>query len=132
MKRIVSLVTAVTVMAAMMALGAGPAFADKGGGGHDSCGPGPERCIISGGGSDPGGGGSGGVGIYGTDVTRNGGGGGPGGGGGGRFDDNRAESEMTLNGGFGGPGGGAGGRCEFDYSSGTVIPTKDVGRGEGC
>ncbi len=105
MRRIMLLVTVGLVMAAMMAFGAGAAFADKGGGGHFAC--------------------------DGTGCHVSGGAGGPGGGFGSYFTNDFSELEVTISGGNGGLGGGQGGRCELEYLPGEdetePVITKDVG-----
>jgi hypothetical protein len=107
MKRIMLLVTVALVMAVMLALGAGVAFADPGGlrghtGSAGGCG------MVSGGSGGPGGGG----GLHDTVCSE------------------EPPHTGTSSGGSGGPGGGEGGRCEGVATSTGIVTTKQVGSRE--
>ena len=106
MKRILRVMTVGLVMAAMMALGAGAALADKGGGGHTKC-DNTGVCQFSGGGG-----------------SREGGGGG-------HFHSQGPleDQQFTSSGGSGGNDGGGGGMCEGSYNgyTDTRIITEEHG-----
>ena len=132
MRRILTVLAVAALMAAMMAFGALPAFADKGGGGHKSeCEYGDTSCVMSGGGRNPYGGGSGGSQLYGADspLRISGGGTSPDGSGGGGHAvyDPLGDPYVAFSGGGSGPDGGAGGRCELDLLDGSIVVTKEAG-----
>ena len=116
MKRILTLMAVGLVMAAMMALGAGAALADKGGGGHTKCDN--TGCQWSGGGGSREGGGGGNVDYIGGEISGSGGGGSREGGGGNHFhlQGPHEDQQFTSSGGSGGNDGGGGGMCEGAYN----------------
>ncbi len=128
MRRIMLFVTAGLVM---MALGAGAALADKGGGGHTEC-DNTGVCQFSGGGGSGEEGGGGGHAVVGRgEFTSSGGGGSREGGGGGHFHVQGPveDQQSTSSGGSGGKDGGGGGMCEGEYNgyTNTQIITKERG-----
>ena len=132
LRRIVVLVTAGLAMAAMMALGAGAALADKGGGGHTECDDNTGICQFSGGsGSREEGGGGGNAFVGGGETSISGGGGSREGGGGGHFhvQGPGEAQQITSSGGSGGKDGGGGGKCEGEYNgyTDTQIITEERG-----